>query len=136
VNVRQIGSGHVKTDLLAKVKAVKEELKKNDFVWLHIKGADEASHDCNFEEKKAFIERVDREVIKEIRELRDVLIVITADHVTSVYSGEHEPGYVPLLIYGAGKDNVQIFDENSCAKGELGILEATNLLERILALAK
>jgi 2,3-bisphosphoglycerate-independent phosphoglycerate mutase len=136
IQTKQVGSGHINTDLAAKVRATKQMIKYKDFVLLHIKGADEAAHDRNFSAKKGFIERVDREVVDKVMRLKNTIIVVTTDHVTSCASGSHLPGLVPLLIYGAEGDEVKHFDEHACARGSLGIIKAEHLLERLLAFRK
>lgn len=130
------GNSLTSTDLKAKLSNALETLKTNDFVVLHIKGCDIASHDRNFAEKVKFIERIDREVVSQLASLKDVLVVVTADHITSSSSGEHEKGPVPILIYGSNlpADKAAKFDEESVKAGSLGIIQASDLMERILGL--
>jgi 2,3-bisphosphoglycerate-independent phosphoglycerate mutase len=130
----KIGSGLTNTSLEEKVRLALDCLKRYDFVFLHIKGTDVASHDKKPIEKRLFIERVDREVFSKLVELEDVLIVITSDHITSSEDGKHKLGYVPLLIYGAGKDEVKSFDEESVKKGEIGIIHGSDLMEKLIAM--
>ncbi len=91
-------NGHVNTNLKNKVRAVLAAAKQKDFVLLHINGADEASHDKNFNLKVKFLERVDREVFSRLKDLNHTLIV-AIDHVTNSRTGEHEFGPTPILIY-------------------------------------
>ena len=128
----QKGNGLTSTNLEDKMNALFKLLKTHDFVWLHIKGCDVASHDRNFEEKKEFIERIDREVFSELINLDNVLIVVTTDHITSSETGEHVLGYVPILIYGNGKDEVKKFNEESVVNGSLGIIKARELIKKLL----
>lgn len=130
----QKGNGLTTTDLGEKVQALFEFLKKYDFIWLHIKGTDVAAHDKKYEEKKEFIERIDREVFSELINLENVLIVVTTDHITSSITGEHMLGYVPILIYGNGKDDVSKFDEESVIKGDLGIIKAHELIKKLVSM--
>ena len=110
-------------------------LKTHDFVWLHIKGTDIAAHDRNYRAKTEFIERVDREIFAELVNLENTLVVVTSDHITSSQSGEHVLGYVPILMYNAGeRDGVRNFDEESVRAGALGIIGASDLMEKLLAL--
>lgn len=130
----QKGNGLTTTDLGEKMDALFKLLKTHDFIWLHIKGADVASHDKKYNEKKEFIERVDREVFSELITLENVLIVVTTDHITSSQTGEHALGYVPILIYGDVKDDVKKFDEESVAKGDLGIIKAHELMRKLVSI--
>ena len=114
-------TGRMDTDLKAKLSAAKKALKKYDFVILHINGCDEAGHDMNFEAKKEFIEKIDRQVIAAIRKM-NARVVVSSDHQTSVISGTHQFGPVPFLIYSPDKNlsnGINSLSESSCAKGEI-----------------
>lgn len=130
----RIGSGLTNTDLKLKLSTALNSLEKYDFVFLHIKGTDVASHDKDPREKKKFIQRIDKQLIKILLGLRNTIIVLTADHITSSEDGEHKQGYVPIVIYGSEKDEVEEFDEESVKSGGLGILHASDLMEKILSL--
>lgn len=135
-------TGMPDTNLSGKTKAVIEALKKYDFVWLHINGADTLSHDKKREEKARFIEKVDMEIGKIIKavDLEQTIVSITSDHRTvsllDFKEYEHIPDPVPVLISG-GKiksDRVGKFDETSVLKGSIRI--NGNGLILILSLAK
>ncbi len=130
----KVGNGLTTTDLGEKLKAVLEFLKTHDFVFLHIKGTDIAAHDRKFEEKRRFIERIDREIFAELAGLENAVIAVTCDHITSSLTGEHALGYVPLLIYGTEeRDGVNSFDEESVRFGDMGIVRASQLMERLIS---
>ncbi len=120
-------TGRVDTDVEAKAKAAVEALKKYDFVFVHIKGTDNASHDGNLEEKLFMIEKVDK--LANILKDANALLVITADHSTPLSIRRHSADPVPVLIYGEGvrKDRVNSFDEISVACGCLGYLNGIGL---------
>jgi 2,3-bisphosphoglycerate-independent phosphoglycerate mutase len=112
----------LKTDLRAKTLKALELLNGYDFVILHILGCDIAAHDKNFNLKRMFIERIDREVIKRILEYANfekTLLIIASDHLTSVKTGEHLPGFMPFLVYTKGiqPNGIEKFDEQSCKQG-------------------
>lgn len=86
-------------------------------IFVHIKWTDEPGHDGNFKKKKEVIEAIDKH-LEAFRKFNGILVV-TTDHITSVKTKSHEPGKVPLLIYGLGKDSVNTFDEFSVKKGRL-----------------
>jgi len=104
-------------------------LAEYDFVYAHVKGADEAAHDRDPEMKRKIIEAID-ERIAAFKKFNGVL-VITADHITSSVSGQHERGPVPVLIYGKRKDALKKFDEISAKKGSLGKLTGRELMKHI-----
>lgn len=98
------------------------------FVFLHVKGADEASHEGNYLEKRQVIEGVDESLGNFLRSLRlsicqenrtdstdavltldkvradstpfndSFIVVVTGDHSTPCYSKDHGPDPVPFLI--------------------------------------
>ncbi len=116
-------NGHVDSDIGKKANAAIDALKKYDFVFLHIKGTDEASHDGKFDAKKKMIERVDREVIAPILkkvDLANTTVVLTADHSTPLSLKQHSADPVPVAILGDVRtDDVTKYAERSCAKGGL-----------------
>lgn len=129
-------NGHTDSNIGAKAKAAIKALKKYDFVFLHIKGADEASHDGNFQAKREFIERIDSEVIAPIlKEAKDTTIILTADHSTPISVRQHSADPVPIAILGDVRtDSVKKFTERDCAKGGLGRICGINLMGIILDL--
>lgn len=111
-------TGHLNTNLKSKINETKKAMKKYNFIILHINGCDEAGHDMNFDAKKKFIEKIDKEVISELLDL-NINLVITSDHQTSVISGKHQFGPVPFLLHDNEKNisnGITIFSESSCAK--------------------
>ncbi|MEA1924599.1 MAG: phosphoglycerate mutase, partial [Candidatus Altiarchaeota archaeon] len=105
-----------------------------DFVFLHLKGTDEASHDGDFKSKKEMIERIDGEVIGPIlREIKDATIALTADHSTPVGIKQHSADPVPIAVLGDVRtDDIKRFTERECAKGGLNRIRGLYLLSIIL----
>lgn len=128
-------TGGIDTDYNAKAKAAIELLKENDFVFLHIKATDAASHDGLVEEKVKAIERIDKVIGTIVDNVgRDNLILMfTGDHTTPVEVKEHSGDPVPILLYVPYpiiNDNVKDFNEKEARKGSLRIrgLDVTNIL--------
>lgn len=132
-------TGHVDSNIANKAFAAIEALKNYDFVYLHIKGTDEASHDGNFDSKKKMIERVDKEVIGPILnniDLKNTTIVLTADHSTPLSIRQHSADPVPIAILGDVRtDSVTKFSERSCANGGLKRICGRYLMDIILDLS-
>ncbi len=120
-------TGRTDTDTKAKAKAAIEALKRYDFVFVHVKGTDNASHDGNLEAKLMMIRKLD-EMVKMLKE-QDVYLVVTADHSTPISIKRHSGDPVPVVIYGEGvrKDEVTSFDEISASSGCLGYLTGIDL---------
>ena len=130
-------TGHVDSDIGRKAEAAINALKEYDFVFLHIKGTDEASHDGDFNSKKEMIERIDKEVLKPIlNKVIDTTIALTADHSTPVGIRQHSADPVPVAILGDVRtDSVKKFSERECAKGGLNRICGRYLMDIILDLS-
>ena len=127
-------TGRIDTDIEAKAKAAKEALRKFDLVFVHVKGADNASHDGNLEEKLLMIEKVNR--LAELLKDEDAYLIITADHSTPISIKRHSSDPVPVLIYGdkVRRDEVKSFDEVSVSSGCLGHITGVELMRIIVDL--
>ena len=125
-------TGTVETDVKAKAKKAIEAIDSYDFVYVHVKGPDNASHDGDFEQKILSIEKVDNLVgyLLDNIDPSESLIVVTADHSTPVKLGEHSGDPVPLAITGEGvrTDNVSHFSEIDCSYGGLGRIKGIDLI--------
>jgi len=128
-------TGFANTNLKGKFLAVKNALKKYDFIFCHIKATDTFSHDGNFQGKKKFIEKIDRN-LKTLLGLKNTLLVITADHSTCSLLREHCKYPCPILIFGDGENSVKEFSERACEKGKLGEIKQIKLMPIILKFAK
>ena len=129
-------TGGLNTDVKAKFSKALEALRGDyDFVFLHIKGTDAASHDGDVRAKIGMIERVD-EVLGWFLsgvDLPDLIIAITSDHATPITVKDHTGDAVPLLIAWDEivSDDVNSFDERACMKGGLGVLTGKDLMNVI-----
>jgi 2,3-bisphosphoglycerate-independent phosphoglycerate mutase len=112
--------------------AIENSLPEYDFIYAHIKSADEASHDGDFKRKVKAIEAIDKK-LKNFRNF-DGILVVTCDHITSTEQKKHAFGPVPVLVYGLGKDKVKNFDEFSVKKGKLGLIDGKKLMKYIFAI--
>lgn len=125
-------TGSVQTDYMAKAKAAVQALETNDFVMLHVKAPDIASHDGNAKQKVEVIEKIDKMLayILNKTDLGETYVALTADHTTSCATRSHEGDPVPLAIMGpyVRGDDVDEFSERACAKGGLGRLRGKHLM--------
>jgi len=129
-------TGRIDTDIEAKARESKKALKTFDFVFIHIKGADNASHDGNLRDKMLMIQKVDRLVELLREEEENAYLIVTADHSTPLSLKRHSSDPVPLMIYGPGirQDKVELFDEISTSSGCLGHLKGVELMKVIVDL--
>jgi 2,3-bisphosphoglycerate-independent phosphoglycerate mutase len=103
-------------DLRFVFDSIESLLAEYQFIYAHIKKIDEAGHDGKFNLKQRMIEQLDRYL--DVFQSFDGVLVVTADHITSVQHRKHMPGPVPVLIYGKYVDKFKKFDENTAKKGK------------------
>ena len=137
VNVKG-ATGTPETDFVAKAKATVEALKTNDLVLLHLKATDVASHDGNIKQKIRLIEKIDDMlgyVLNKI-DLDSTYLAVTADHTTSSVTRNHEGDPVPIAITGphVRGDNVERYDERTCAQGGLNRIKGMELMPILMNL--
>lgn len=126
-------TGKMDTNIGAKIRAGKKALKKNDFVFLHIKGTDMAGEDFgDAKMKKEFIEKIDKNILETLN-LKNVVISVTGDHATPCELKDHSNDIVPVLISGGkNKDAVEHFGESYCLKGSLGHIYGKDFIKTLL----
>jgi len=131
-------TGGVDTDVIAKAERALEALRSHDFVYIHVKGPDNASHDGEIEQKVKCIEKIDRLIghLLDHVELNETLISVTADHTTPVKLREHTGDPVPLAIAGESvrTDGVVRFSEVDCSAGGLGRIRGVDLMPILIDL--
>ncbi len=125
-------TGTYETDVIAKAKAAVQALQSYDFVLVHIKATDLASHDSNSERKMEMIGKVDELVgyLTENVNLEETILAVTSDHTTSSVTRDHSGEPVPIAISGPNvrTDDVKEFGERACAKGGLGRIKGNDLM--------
>jgi 2,3-bisphosphoglycerate-independent phosphoglycerate mutase len=107
---------------------------KYDFIYIHIKQADSAGEDGDFERKKRIIEEVDT-FLPQVRDSEPDVIVVTGDHSTPAVLKAHSWHPIPLLLYSkwCPPDGVTKFSERFCIGGALGRFPATQVMPLALA---
>lgn len=134
-------TGLANTDYERKAEAAIEALKRgDDFVFLHVEASDEAGHDGDLELKLKTIDYLDKRVIKpiydEVKEWKKdpVCIAILPDHPTPVEIRTHVSEPVPFIIWHPDikPDNVEHYDETSCAAGAYGLLRLNEFMNKFM----
>ena len=79
-------------------------LNKRDLVVIHIEATDEASHTGSIDDKVEAIQRIDREVVSQLRSWRPgkLRALIMPDHPTPIKTRTHVPDPVPFMLWGPG----------------------------------
>lgn len=129
-------TGGLDTNMTAKADASVEALHTYDLVVLHVKAPDLSGHDGDASGKSRVIERMDAMMGHLKADLSsDTVVAITADHSTPVALKDHSGDPVPLTIFGEGVrvDDVLNFDERSVARGALGRVRGTDVMNLLLS---
>jgi 2,3-bisphosphoglycerate-independent phosphoglycerate mutase len=131
-------TGTPQTDFMAKARAVVQAIKISDFVVVHVKATDVASHDGNFKQKIDMIEKIDKMLgyMLDNIDLGSTYLAVTADHTTSSVTRNHEGDPVPVAITGPYVccNDVKEFDECACSKGGLNRIRGIDLMPILMNL--
>ena len=132
-------TGLADTNYEGKAQAAIDALKTDDFVFVHVEATDEAGHDGDLDLKLKAIGYLDQRLIKPIVEATEqmnepVCIAVLPDHPTPVEQRIHVSEPVPFLIYykGIEADDVQHYDEVSCAGGCYGLLRLEQFMQTFM----
>ncbi len=120
------------------VKVIETIQSGYDYVFVHIKATDNASHDHDYKQKVLTIERTDAMLGKILDAVSNsVVVAVTADHTTPVSVGEHTCDPVPLVLWSdfIRPDDVIAFSEIDAARGGLGHLRGMDVTPLLLGYA-
>ncbi|MHA1781666.1 MAG: 2,3-bisphosphoglycerate-independent phosphoglycerate mutase [Candidatus Thorarchaeota archaeon] len=119
-------------------KAIEVIQSGYDYVFIHIKATDNASHDHDYKQKVLAIERTDAMLGKILSAVEDsVVVAVTADHTTPASIGEHTCDPVPIVVWSKfiRPDDVTAFSEIDAAHGALGHLRGMDVTPLLLGYA-
>lgn len=132
-------TGLADTNYEGKAEAALKALKEQDFVYLHLEASDEAGHDGDLDLKLRTIEYLDHRIVEPIyNEVKTwdepVCIAILPDHPTPVEIRTHVTEPIPFLFWyrGIEPDDVQQYDEVSCATGAYGLLYLEQFMQEFM----
>lgn len=105
-----------------------------DYFFIHIKKTDTYGADGDFDGKVSVIEEVDA-LLPRLLALDPDVVIVSGDHSTPAVMKSHSWHPVPTLIYSkfVRPDNITEFGERACARGNLGIINATDVILHALA---
>jgi 2,3-bisphosphoglycerate-independent phosphoglycerate mutase len=119
------------------IDTLEKSFRDYDFFFVHLKGADAAGEDGDFERKVAVIEESDS-LIPRITRLQPDVLVVAGDHSTPAVLGGHSWHEVPLLLSSpwCRGDRTAEFGESSCLKGSIGVIPAVDVMPLAMAHAR
>lgn len=124
-------TGGIHTDIDSVHKHIVDTIKsdKYDFILVNVDGADEAGHDGDTIGKRDFIEKIDP-IMKDLNEMDDIVLFVTADHSTPVSVMDHTGDPVPVFIKAPGLrvDDVEEYGERAAAKGGLNRIRGSDVI--------
>ncbi len=122
------------SDFSSKVRKALDLLDDYDFVYVHMKGTDVASHKKDPTLKVKVLEKIDLAIEPLTDPPEDLLVVLTGDHATPCTLGKHSGDPVPILFYSKGlpRDDSVNFQELDAYTGGLGWITGSDLMKLIL----
>ena len=134
-------TGLADTNYEGKAEAAIRALERDDFVFVHVEASDEAGHDGDLELKMKTIEYLDQRLIapiyNEVSKWKEpICVAVLPDHLTPVEMRIHVGQAVPFLIWyrGIKPDDVQQYDEVSCAAGSYGLLRHSQFMDTLMSI--
>src|SRR5690606_8812201 len=115
--------------------ALREAWDEYDFFFIHVKGADAAGEDGDFQRKVQEIEAVDA-LLPQLLDLKPDVLVVTGDHSTPAALRSHSWHPVPVLLasrWARPNPWVEEFGETACTRGTLGHFRSRELMGLMLA---
>jgi 2,3-bisphosphoglycerate-independent phosphoglycerate mutase len=120
------------TNYQGKVDNAMQQLKENDYVYLHIEATDEMGHTGDPQKKINAVELFDQNIVKPFVEAENdfnnqLVVVVLPDHPTPCEKRTHTKEPVPFAIYKPQKAlpvrSSRNYSESSGKEGELGLIE-------------
>lgn len=131
-------TGFADTNYKGKVEAALKALDSHDVVYLHMTGAEIVSLQGNIDDKIAAIEDMDGQVLEPVLDYleahKDVTLLVTENHMSSVDRMRYDEAPVPFAVYpsGRGRDSIQRFDEDLAQNGSEHFKDGPSLIEALL----
>jgi 2,3-bisphosphoglycerate-independent phosphoglycerate mutase len=117
------------------INVLKKNLKKADYLYIHLKEVDTCGHDNKPVEKKLMLEYIDITLFRYLRSIapqNKIKILVTGDHSTPCKLKGHSADPVPVLFYNCGQvPSPKKFCEKECRKGTLGRIMGQELLQKV-----
>jgi len=123
-------------DFTAQAAGALAALREYDVAVIHIEATDEAAHAGSIDDKVEAIQRVDREVVSQLRLWREdsLRVLVMPDHPTPIVTQAHAPDPVPFMLWGPGfrANGAQRFTESEAASTGLFIDPGYNIIGKLI----
>jgi len=123
-------------DFTAQAAGALAALREYDVAVIHIEATDEAAHAGSIDDKVEAIQRVDREVVSQLRFWRgdSLRVLVMPDHPTPIETQTHSPDPVSFMLWGPGfrANGAQRFTESEAASTGLFIDPGYNIMGRLI----
>ncbi len=135
LNITGVTDG-LDNDYPAQAAGALKVLDDHDLVVVHIEAPDEAAHAGSIDDKIEAIQRVDRDVLGQLRSWQtDALrVLIMPDHPTPIEVQTHTDEPVPFLLWGEGfaANGASRFTESEAKSTDLFIENGYNIMRKLL----
>jgi 2,3-bisphosphoglycerate-independent phosphoglycerate mutase len=128
-------TGYIDTNYEGKAKYAIEALERMDFVYVHVEGIDEASHEGDLDKKIQAIEDFDKRFLSILLDEMDqerTRVLVMPDHATPLKVQTHTSDPVPFALYGKEKDSTKSFSEKNGKTGAFGHINALKLMDLLI----
>ncbi|MBI4216547.1 MAG: 2,3-bisphosphoglycerate-independent phosphoglycerate mutase [Chloroflexi bacterium] len=131
VGMKAVATGGSPAEVVSALEGLYQD---HDYMLIHIKGADLAGEDGDFEAKVHILEVVDS-LVPRLTALKPEVLAVTGDHSTPALLKGHSWHPVPFLLSSpwCRPDGVAQFGEKACALGGLGRFPALEVMPLVLA---
>ena len=123
-------------DYAAQAMGALKALEEYDIVVIHVEASDEAAHAGSVEDKIEAIERVDKEMVSQIRAWnKDAFrVLIMPDHPTPIEIQTHTDEPVPFVLWGSGfiANGAERFTEAEAKDTGIFIQEGYNIMGELI----
>jgi len=123
-------------DYAAQGQGAISSLDEHDIVVIHVEAPDEAAHDASVENKIKAIEKIDSEILGQLRAYKrdNLRLLVMPDHPTPIPVRTHTPEPVPFLLWGEGftSSGAKRFTEKEAKSTGLFIQEGYNIMRKLV----
>ncbi len=123
-------------DYAAQAVGALQALENHDLVVIHIEAPDEAAHAGSIDDKIEAIQRVDGEVVSQLRSWQpdSLRILVMPDHSTPIETQTHAPDPVPFMLWGPGftANGAERFTESEAENVGFFVEKGYNIMSKLI----